>query len=114
MPNPVKPIPEGYHTITPSLICKNASRAIDFYKKVFGAEERMRMPTPDGKVGHAELKIGDSILFVSDEFPQMAGSPKASSAQLYLYVKDAHATFKSAVDAGAKADMPVQDQFWGD
>ena len=115
MSNPVKPIPDGYHSITPSLVCKNASRAIEFYKKVLGAEERMRMAGPDGKIGHAELKIGDSIVFISDEFPAMGNNPpKAGGSVLFLYVKDADAVFKAAVAAGAQADMPLENQFWGD
>jgi PhnB protein len=115
MSNPVKPIPDGYHSITPSLICKNAAKAIEFYKKAFGAQEHMRMPTPDGKIVHAELKIGDSIIFVSDEFPSMgANPPKAGGSSVFLYVKDADAVFKSAVTAGASPDMPLQNQFWGD
>jgi len=116
MANPVKPIPEGYHTITPSLICKNAAQAIEFYKKAFGAVERARMATPDGKIGHAEMKIGDSIFFVSDEFPQMGALAPTPDVPfgLYLYVDGVDAVFRRAVDAGAKVLMPVQDQFWGD
>jgi len=116
MANPVKPIPEGYHTITPSLICKNAAQAIDFYKRAFGAEERMRMTGPDGKIGHAEMKIGDSIFFVTDEFPQMGSSAPSSMGAFYLflYVQDADAVFNRAVAAGAKVTMPLVDQFWGD
>ena len=74
MPNSVKPIPEGFHTATPTLVVKNAAQAIDYYKKVFGAEELMRMPSPDGKISHAEIKIGDSKIFLSDEFPNTAAS----------------------------------------
>ena len=116
MPNPVKPIPEGFHTITPSLICKDAARAIEFYKRVFGAEELMRMPTPDGKIGHAHLKIGDSNLFVNDEFPQMGAVAPTTQGGVYLftYLKDVDTVFNGAVAAGAKVDMPVTDQFWGD
>jgi PhnB protein len=116
MPNSAKPIPEGYHSITASLVCKDAARAIEYYKKVFGAQEKMRMPTPDGKIGHAELKIGDSNIFVSDEFPQMgAVAPTGpGSIYLFLYVPDADAVFKGAVSAGARVDMPLVDQFWGD
>jgi hypothetical protein len=73
MTNSVKPVPEGFHTATPTLVVRNAAQAIDFYKKVFGAEEIMRMPSPDGKISHAEIKIGDSIIFLSDEFPQQGG-----------------------------------------
>lgn len=112
----VKPVPDGFHSITPGLVCKDAGRAIEFYQKAFGAKVRMRMPTPDGKEGHAELLIGDSILFVSDEFPQMGAvaptGPQGSS--LFVYVEDVDAVFNRAVAAGARVDMPVTDQFWGD
>ncbi len=117
MANPVKPIPEGYHSITPSLSCRDADRAIDFYKKVFGAREVMRMPSPDGKIMHAELKIGDSTIFLNDEIPGMAAAPSASSAPssyLFLYVPDVDSVFNSAVAAGSRVEMPVQDMFWGD
>lgn len=113
MPNPVKPTPEGFHSITASLICEDAGRAIEFYKKVFGAQERMRMPTPEGKIGHAELKIGDSNIFVSDEFPRVGAHAPAvpGSIYLFLYVPDADAVFNAP---GARADMPLTDQCWGD
>ncbi len=118
MPNPVKPVPEGYHTITPSLVCRNAAKAIEFYKQVFGAEEQMHMPGPGGKIMHCELKIGDSMLFLSDEFPEMgAVAPESSggrSSYLFLYVEDVDAIFNRAVAAGARTEMPVQDMFWGD
>lgn len=112
----VKPIPDGFHSITPGLVCKDAARAIDFYKKAFGAKERMRMPTPDGKIGHAELQIGDSVLFLGDEFPQMgAVAPTGpQSVSLFVYLEDVDTVFNRAVAAGAKVDMPVTDQFWGD
>jgi PhnB protein len=112
----VKPIPEGSHSITPGLTCRGAAQAIDFYKKAFGATEVMRMPSPDGKIMHAELKIGDSILFLSDEFPGMSAAPSASlpSSSLFLYVTDVDSVFNRAVAAGARAEMPVQDMFWGD
>jgi PhnB protein len=111
-----KPIPEGYHTVTPSLICKDAGSAIEFYKNAFGAVERVRMPSPDGKVGHAELKIGDSMIFVSDEMPQMgAVAPTAMGGfYLFLYVEDVDTVFNRAIAAGARSTMPVQDMFWGD
>lgn len=116
MPNPVKPIPDGFHSITPSLTCKEAAKAIEFYKKAFGAQELMRMPTPDGKVGHADLKIGDSHIFVNDEFPQMGATAPASPSGYYicLYVEDVDAVFKRALGHGAKVAMPVTDMFWGD
>jgi PhnB protein len=113
-----KPIPEGYHTATPYLIIKNAARAIDFYKKAFGATERMRMADPTGKVMHAEIQIGDSRIMIADEFPEMgARSPESlggSPVSIFLYVEDVDALAKQATSAGAKVLMPVQDQFWGD
>jgi PhnB protein len=117
MADPVKPIPDGYHSITPSLTCRDAAAAIEFYKKAFGAKEIHRMPSPDGKISHAELKIGDSTIMVNDEFPGMAMAPPTSgipSNYLFLYVTDVDATFKRSVEAGAKSTMPVQDMFWGD
>jgi PhnB protein len=115
MANPVKAIPEGYHSISPSLTCKDATRAIDFYKDVFGAEELMRMPSPDGKISHAELKIGDSIIFLNDEMgPTAAVTPGAQRIYLFLYVENADKVFTRAVAAGAQIDMALEDQFWGD
>jgi PhnB protein len=118
MTTSVKPIPEGFHTVTPSLVVKDAAKAIDYYKEVFGAEERMRMPNPNGKIQHAEIKIGDSIIFLSDEFPNMGGkSPQTlggHSGGIYLYVKDVDAVYEKALAAGAKSAMPVTDMFWGD
>jgi PhnB protein len=116
MPN-VKPIPEGFHSLTPNLVFQNAAGAIDFYKKVFGATEKVRMPGPDGKVLHAELKIGDSAIFVNDAMSQVAptAAPGASNPMyLHLYVPDVDVIFNRALSAGARADMPVQDMFWGD
>ena len=114
------PIPSGFHTITPHLVIDGAAEAIEFYKSAFNAEElsRMPFPGPDGKVrlGHAALRIGDSILFLSDTFPGR-GSPGpqgASPVTIHLYVTDADAAFKQAVDAGAKVAMPLADMFWGD
>ncbi len=114
-----EPIPEGFRTVTPHLVIRNAAEAIEFYKKAFGAEELCRMPSPDGKtVMHAEIKIGDSVLMLCDEFPQMgAQSPQAlggSPVTVHLYVADVDQAYKRAVDAGATAAMPVQDMFWGD
>jgi PhnB protein len=114
-----KPVPEGYHTITPSLVVRGAADAIEFYKKAFGAEELMRMPSPDGKISHAELKIGDSIVFVSDEFPNMGVSKSPQTlggctGTLHLYVPDVDVSFQQAIDAGGKVSMPVADMFWGD
>jgi PhnB protein len=112
------PIPAGYHTITPYLTLDDCKRAIDFYKKAFGATEIMRMEAPGGKIGHAELKIGDSHIMMGDEMP-MAGnkSPKTlggTTSGVFLYVQDVDAAYKQAVDAGAKADQPPTDMFWGD
>lgn len=115
MAQPVRPIPEGYHSISPSLTCKDAARAIDFYKQVFGAEEKVRMPSPDGKISHAELKIGDSIIFLNDPMgPGAADTPGAPQIYLFLYVENADKVFTRAVAAGAKIDMALEDQFWGD
>jgi len=119
MTSAAKPIPAGMHTITPHLVVRDANRAIDFYKKAFGAEELLRMPGPDGKtIMHAELKIGDSVIFLNDEFPEMgARAPESlggSPVTLSLYVEDVDAAFNRAVKAGAKVTMPVADMFWGD
>ena len=109
--------PEGYHTVTPYLTVKGAAEAIDFYKKALGAEEIFRMPMGD-RIGHAELRIGDSMIMLSDEFPEMGhlspetrGGPTSS---LMLYLDNADAAFDQAVAAGAKAERAVEDQFWGD
>ncbi len=114
----VKPIPEGYHTATPYLIVKDAPRAIDFYKRAFGATELMRMPGPGGKIGHAEIKIGDSPIMLADEVPGMGfRSPESlggSPISILLYVEDVDAVFSEAVAAGAKVQRPVADQFYGD
>jgi uncharacterized glyoxalase superfamily protein PhnB len=109
----VSPIPKGYHTVTAQLAIDGAAKAIEFYGKAFGAEVVDQAPDPTGKkIWHASLKIGDSILFVNDVFPDMGGSPSQSS--LWLYVSDVDASFKRAVDAGGKATMPPADMFWGD
>jgi PhnB protein len=114
----VKPIPEGYHTATPYLIVKGAASAIEFYKKAFGATELLRMVQADGRVGHAEIKIGDSPILLADEFPEMgARGPQSlggSPVSILLYVEDVDALFSRAVAAGAKVLRPVQDQFYGD
>jgi PhnB protein len=113
-----KPIPEGYHTITPYLAVDDAVEAIEYYKEAFGAKERVRMDAPEGKIGHAELEIGDSLVMLSDPFPQAATrSPKelgGSSVSVHMYVEDVDAVVKKAVDAGATITMEVADQFWGD
>jgi uncharacterized glyoxalase superfamily protein PhnB len=116
----VKSQPEAGQTIIPHLIVKGAAGAIDFYKKAFGAVEQMRMPTPDGKIMHACLKIGDSSFFLCDEFPGSGGGCKSpqslggSCVTIHLNVDDADAVFARAVAAGAKATMPPADMFWGD
>ena len=115
----VKKIPDGYHSITPNLIVKDGIKAIEFYKKVFGAKEIMRMTTPDGKaIAHAELRIGDSVIMLVDEFPQMKCLSPLSIGDtpvgLFLYVDDVDKTFNQAVSEGAKVLDPVKDQFWGD
>jgi PhnB protein len=117
MSNPVRAIPEGYHSVTPYLTCNNAARAIEFYKSVFGASEIMRMGAPDGKIGHAELKIGDSHVFLSDEFPGMNSAPMPgvkSACGIFLYLENVDAAFDRAVSGGATVDMPLMNQFWGD
>jgi PhnB protein len=109
----VKTIPEGFHTITPSMICKDAARALEFYKKALGATEIMKMACQDsGKIMHAELKIGDSIFFISDEMPQMGCLSTPTS--LWLYVNDCDAAYNKAIAAGATAKSPLMDMFWGD
>ena len=114
----VKPIPEGYHSVTPYLFIRGAARAIDFYKNVFGAKEKMRMPGPDGKIGHAELQIGDSVVMLADENPQsQAKSPETvggATNSLLLYLENVDSVFEKAVKAGAKSLKPVADQFYGD
>ena len=115
----VRAVPEGCHTVTPYLTVRGADRAIEFYKRAFGAKEQMRMPGPGGNgIMHAELKIGDSRVFLSDEFPDMGcRSPQSlggTASSLHLYVKDVDAAFKKAVAAGAQVKMPVADMFWGD
>ncbi len=118
MKKAVKPIPENYHAVTPYLVVQGAAKAIDFYKKVFGAQEIMRMPGPGGKIGHAELKIGDSIIMLADEHPEMdAHAPQSlggTPVSLMVYVTDVDEVFKHAVSSGAKEMRPVKDQFYGD
>jgi PhnB protein len=115
---PVKPIPDGYHTATPYLIVNGGAAALEFYRKAFGAEERMRCPMPDGRMGHAEIQIGDSCIMLADEFPEMgAKGPKSlggSPVGICLYVNDCDASFQRALDAGATVLRPLQDQFYGD
>jgi PhnB protein len=115
----VQPIPEGYRSIAPVITCKDAARAIDFYKKVFGATVVVNMPGPGGMVMHAELQIGDSRIFLGDEFPGMSKAPDPQAPALstfgiFVYTEDVDSLMKRAVDAGARVDMPLQDMFWGD
>jgi PhnB protein len=113
-----KPIPDGFHSVTPSLVVRDAAKAIEFYKRALGAQELVRMPGPDGKIMHAEIKIGDSIIFLGEENPQMgAKSPQTlggCTGTLSIYVPNVDDVFKQAVAAGGKETMPVADQFWGD
>jgi PhnB protein len=115
---PVKPIPEGYATLTAYLAVENASEAIEFYEHAFGAKEHVRMDAPNDTVGHAELRIGDSLIMLSDPFPQSNTKPPkqlgGTSASILMYVEDVDAAYKQAVDAGAKSAMEPDDQFWGD
>jgi PhnB protein len=114
----VKPIPDGYPQVIPYLTVDGASAAINFYARVFGAKERVRMPAPDGKVGHAELEIGDSLIMLSDVFPDMGGqTPHAlggTPVTVMVYVEDVDAVIKEAIAAGATAEGEVKDQFYGD
>lgn len=118
MSNKVSPIPAGYHRITPYLIVKGAAAAIDFYKKAFDATEIMRMPQADGRVGHSEIKVGDAVVMLADEFPEMnIVGPKTlgnTTVGVLLYVEDADATFNKAVTLGAKVMKPMADQIYGD
>jgi len=118
MANKVKAVPDGYHTVTPYLTIRNAAAALAFYKKAFGADELFRVAAPDGKVGHAEIRIGDSSIMLSDEFPEMgAQSPESlggSPVMIHLYVENVDALVERAVNAGGKLERPVADQFYGD
>jgi PhnB protein len=113
-----KPIPEGYHTVSPYLAVDDAARAIDYYATAFGAKELVRMDRPGGAIGHAELEVGDSRIMLSDPFPQASTRPPkelgGTSASVFMYVEDVDAVVKKAVDAGATVTMEVADQFWGD
>ena len=118
MAEQVNPVPCGFHTVTPHLVIRDAAKAIDFYTQAFGAEELCRMPGPEGKLMHAEIKIGDSILMISDEFPDWgAKGPESlggTPVTINLYVEDCDTVFNRAVEAGATVRMPLADQFWGD
>ena len=114
----VKPIPDGMHSLTPHLTCAGAADAIEFYKKAFNAVEEARLPGPQGKLMHAMLRIGDSALMLTDEFPEMGGfgpkSLRGSPVVIHLYVENVDAVVKQAVAAGAKITSPIKDEFWGD
>jgi PhnB protein len=112
------PIPEGYQALVPSLVVDDAAAAIEFYKEVFGAQERARMPMPDGKIAHAELEIRGSVLMLNDPFEQSSRRPPkelgGTTVGIFIYVEDVDALIQKAVDAGATVTMPVDDMFWGD
>jgi PhnB protein len=115
----VKPVPEGYHTVIPYIVVEGGNAAIEFYKRAFGAAERFRMGGPDGKVSHAEIEIGDSVVMLSDQFPERgvkapAKGDAGSAFGIFLYVPDVDSVFKKAVEAGATVTMPLENQFWGD
>lgn len=118
MINRVNLLAQGYHTVSPYLIIRNAANAIEFYKRAFGANELMRMTLPDGKVGYAEIQIGDSIIMIADEFPDMdTHSPlkfEGSPVRMHLYVNDVDSFISHAVTSGAKITRQIQDQFFGD
>lgn len=115
---PVKAIPDGYHSVTPYIICRDAGRALDFYKLAFGAQELFRLPAPGGKIGHAEIKIGDSIVMLADEHPDFqAHSPQkygGTPVTMLIYVQDVDKAFPQAIAAGGKETRPIKDQFYGD
>jgi uncharacterized glyoxalase superfamily protein PhnB len=118
MPEKPQPVPQGFHTLTPHLIVRDAARAITFYEKAFGAQLLGKMLTPDGKVMHASMKVGDSMLMLNDEFPEWGAlspvSSGGSGVTLHMYLENVDAAFQKAVSAGAEVKMPVMDQFWGD
>lgn len=118
MPNAVNPIPDNFHTVTPNLVVRNAAGAIDFYKKVFRAIETVRMPGPNNKIMHAEVRIGDSTIFIvdtmTDKSPATSTATTFVPAYMHVYVEDVDETFDRAVAAGATVDMPLDDMFWGD
>jgi len=113
-----KPIPDGYHTVTPYLIINGAADAIDFYKRAFGATEIMRMPDPKGRIGHAEIRVGDSVIMMADQHQEMGyRDPRAlggTAVSIVLYVDNVDTVFERAIKAGAKSQRPVADQFYGD
>ena len=113
-----KAIPDGYHCVTPYLIIRGAAKAIEFYQRVFGATEVMRIPMPEGKIGHAEIRIGDSVIMIADEFPDMgARSPEAfggSPVSMLIYMEGVDAVVSQALAAGATLQRPIEDKFYGD
>jgi PhnB protein len=118
MAKATRAIPQGFHTVTPSIVVAGAAKALDFYKKAFGAQEVSRFPGPDGSIMHAEFKIGDSVIMMGDEMPEQGGrGPKTiggSPVSFFIYSENVDAAWKRAVDAGATVVMPLADQFWGD
>ena len=118
MPSKVKPVPDGHHTVAPCLAIKNAVSALEFYQKAFGAKETYRLVLPDGRLGHAEIRVGDSLVMLADEFPEFGGkAPESlggSPVSIHLYVEDVDAFVKRAVAEGARLLKPVADQFYGD
>ncbi len=112
-----KTIPEGFHSVTPALVVRDAAQAIEYYKRAFGATEVSRLEAPGGKIGHAELKIGDSRIMLADEFPMGPRAPQSlggTTVSLHIYVQDVDQAFTRAVQAGGKSEMQPQDMFWGD
>src|SRR5712691_10744903 len=109
----VKSIPDGYHTVTPYLYIKGATQAIEFYKKAFGAKETVRMPGPDGTIGHAEIQIGDSMIMLADAPPAAADARNGVTSSIVLYVENVDDVFKRALDAGAREHQPLEDKFYG-
>jgi PhnB protein len=115
---PVQPVPDGYHTVTPYLIVDGAAAAVEYYRKAFGASELLRMPDPQGRIGHAEIRIGDSVIMLADARHEMGyRGPRTlggTSVSILLYLADVDAAFERAISAGGKALRPVADQFYGD
>ena len=118
MPAKVKPVPDGFHAVTPHLILDDAAKALDFYQRALGARELFRMPGPDGRIMHAEMQIGDSRVLLADEQPEMGGQSartlKGSPVSLFIYTEDADALYQQALAAGATSKVPPTDMFWGD
>ena len=114
----VAPVPAGYHSITPHLVCRGAAKAIDFYKKAFGAKEQLRMSAPDGSIAHAEIAIGDSMVMLGDEAPQMgASAPETvggTPVHIFIYTPNVDKLYAQAIAAGATGNQPPTDMFWGD